>query len=109
VVREPEIYLFDDSFSALDFRTDANLRAALAEETQDSTVLIVAQRVNTIRRADKIIVLEAGRVVGEGTHEELLLSCSVYKEIAASQLSEEELADELAHLGSPSSHGKGPQ
>ncbi len=94
VVRGPEIYIFDDSFSALDFRTDASLRAALAEETADRTVLIVAQRVNTIMHAEKIIVLDDGRIVCQGTHAELLRDCRVYQEIAASQLSEEELARE---------------
>lgn len=106
IVREPELYIFDDSFSALDYRTDANLRAALVQETRDSTVLIVAQRVNTIRHAEKIIVMDAGRIVGQGTHDELLHDCAVYQEIAASQLSEEELALELAHLPTPSSNGK---
>ncbi len=108
VVREPEIYIFDDSFSALDFRTDANLRAALAEDTGDSTVLIVAQRVNTIMHAEKIVVLDAGRIVGEGTHRELLRSCSVYQEIAASQLSEEELAREMGFDSSAGSNGREP-
>ncbi|MCC6943885.1 MAG: ABC transporter ATP-binding protein, partial [Thermomicrobiales bacterium] len=97
LIREPEIVIFDDSFSALDFRTDANLRAALARETADKTVLIVAQRVNTIMHAEKIVVLDAGRIVGEGTHAELLRNCQVYREIAASQLSESELARELQH------------
>ena len=106
VVREPEIYIFDDSFSALDFRTDANLRAALAQETQNSTVLIVAQRVNTIRHAENIIVLDAGQVAGQGTHDELLQTCSVYQEIAASQLSEEELALEIGEIPAPSSNGR---
>lgn len=105
IVRDPEIYIFDDSFSALDFRTDANLRAALAKETQNSTVLIVAQRVNTIRHAEQIIVLDAGRIVCQGTHEELLQTCSVYQEIAASQLSEEELAREATNGRTPSSNG----
>ncbi len=105
VVREPEIFIFDDSFSALDFRTDANLRAALAKVTQHSTVLIVAQRVNTIRHAEQIIVLDAGQIVGQGTHEELLQTCSVYQEIAASQLSEEELAREAGNGRSPSGNG----
>lgn len=108
IVRDPEIYIFDDSFSALDFRTDANLRAALAEETQDSTVLIVAQRVNTIRHAEKILVLDAGRLVCEGTHESLLQSCTVYQEIAASQLSEEELARESSNGRVPSTNGRHP-
>lgn len=92
VIRRPEIYIFDDSFSALDYQTDANLRLRLKKETTDSTVLIVAQRVGTIMHADKIIVLDEGEIVGSGTHEELLQTCSVYYDIAASQLSEEELA-----------------
>jgi ATP-binding cassette subfamily B multidrug efflux pump len=92
VVRRPEIYLFDDCFSALDFKTDARLRAALKRETLDSTVLIVGQRVATIMDADRIIVLEEGRIAGMGTHKELYRSCDVYHEIVASQLSEEEIA-----------------
>jgi ATP-binding cassette subfamily B protein len=92
LVRRPEIYVFDDSFSALDFKTDAKLRAALRQQTNDSTVLIVAQRVSTVMDADQIIVLENGRIAGIGTHRELLQDCSIYREIVASQLSEEELA-----------------
>ena len=92
VCREPEIYIFDDSFSALDYKTDKLLRTALKRETGDATSLIVAQRIGTIRDADLIIVLDEGKVVGKGTHEELLASCEVYKEIALSQLSEEEIA-----------------
>lgn len=92
IVRRPEIYIFDDSFSALDFKTDAALRSALKSEVKDKTVLIVAQRVGTILDADQIIVLDEGKIVGKGTHAELLASCPVYKEIASSQLSEEELA-----------------
>lgn len=92
VAKNPPIYLFDDSFSALDYRTDVNLRAALKEYTGNSTVLIVAQRISTILHADQIIVLEDGEIVGKGTHEELLLSCEAYQEIASSQLSEAELA-----------------
>ncbi len=92
VVRRPEIYLFDDSFSALDFKTDSLLRAALREETRDATVIIVAQRVGTIMHADRIVVLEAGEVVGIGTHRELLESCETYREIVFSQLSREEVA-----------------
>lgn len=92
LVRRPEIYLFDDNFSALDFKTDAKLRAALKKETQDSTVIVVAQRVSTVMDADRIIVLDEGKVVGMGKHRELLQSCPVYREIAASQLAEEELA-----------------
>lgn len=92
LVRNPEIYIFDDSFSALDFKTDAKLRAALKEETAKATVLIVAQRVATVMDADRIIVLDDGKIVGIGTHKELLTSCKVYYEIVSSQLSEEELA-----------------
>ncbi len=91
VCRKPEIYIFDDSFSALDFKTDRVLRSALKAETAGVTTLIVAQRVGTIMDADKIVVLDEGHVVGTGTHKELLKSCPVYREIAASQLSEEEL------------------
>ncbi|MEH7335984.1 ABC transporter ATP-binding protein [Neobacillus drentensis] len=92
LVRKPEIYIFDDSFSALDFKTDAKLRAALKEETIDSTVLIVAQRVSTIMDADQIIVLDNGEIVGIGKHKDLLETSSVYREIVMSQLSEEEIA-----------------
>jgi len=92
LVRRPEIYIFDDSFSALDFATDARLRAALRKETAEATVLIVAQRVNTVMDADRIIVLDDGAVAGVGTHKELLRTCDVYREIVLSQLSEEELA-----------------
>ncbi len=92
LVRRPEIYLFDDSFSALDLATDARLRAALKPETRDATVVIVAQRVSTIRDADLILVMEDGGLVGRGSHEELLASCSTYQEIVASQLSAEEAA-----------------
>lgn len=92
LVRRPEIYIFDDSFSALDYKTDAKLRAALRQETRDATVLIVAQRVGTVLDADRIIVLEDGRVAGIGTHRELMDNCGVYREIVASQLSEEEIA-----------------
>ena len=92
VVRRPEIYLFDDSFSALDLATDARLRAALRPVTRDATVVVVAQRVSTIRDADLILVLEDGRVVGRGTHDELLEECTTYQEIVASQLTAEEVA-----------------
>ena len=92
LVRRPEIYIFDDNFSALDFKTDARLRAALKPETARSTVFMVAQRVATVMDADRIIVLDEGRIAGIGTHKELLQSCEVYREIVSSQLSEEELA-----------------
>ena len=91
LARKPEILIFDDSFSALDYKTDKNLRAALREKTAETTCLIVAQRIGTIKNADKIIVLDKGRIVGEGTHDELMANCKVYKEIALSQLSKEEL------------------
>jgi len=91
LVRRPEIYIFDDSFSALDYKTDATLRAALKDETKESIVFIVAQRISTIMNSDKIIVLNEGEVVGMGTHKELLKSCNIYFEIADSQLTKEEL------------------
>lgn len=91
VYRRPDIYIFDDSFSALDYRTDRKLRAALKLETADATTLLVAQRIGTIREADRIIVLENGHVVGDGTHDELMQTCPTYQEIAYSQLSKEEL------------------
>ena len=91
VIKKPEIYIFDDSFSALDFKTDAALRKALRTKTKGSTMLIVAQRISTIMNADRIVVLDDGKVVGTGTHQELLKSCEVYREIALSQLSKEEL------------------
>jgi ATP-binding cassette, subfamily B, multidrug efflux pump len=92
LARRPEIYLFDDSFSALDYATDARLRAALARETRQATVIIVAQRVSTIRHADTIIVLDEGRVVGSGTHTELMDENETYREIVLSQLTEQEAA-----------------
>lgn len=92
VCRKPEIYIFDDSFSALDYKTDRTLRSVLKKETAGVTSLIVAQRIGTIMDADQIIVLDEGKIVGRGTHRELLQNCAVYKEIAMSQLSEEELA-----------------
>ncbi|NLM67751.1 MAG: ABC transporter ATP-binding protein [Enterococcus sp.] len=91
IIRQPEIFIFDDSFSALDYATDAKLRACLKKVTTQTTTLIVAQRVGTIMHADKIIVLNEGEIVGTGTHDELLANCSIYYDIAASQLSEEEL------------------
>lgn len=92
LIRKPEIYIFDDSFSALDFKTAAKLRAALKPETKDATVFIIAQSVSTVRDADRIIVLDDGQISGIGTHQELFKTCKVYREIVASQLSEEELA-----------------
>lgn len=99
VIKDPEIYIFDDSFSALDFQTDAALRKALEKETSNKTVLIVAQRISSIMYAEKIIVLEAGKIVGQGTHDELLRTCEVYREIASSQLSEEELDEAIKDSG----------
>ena len=92
LIRRPEVYIFDDSFSALDFKTDARLRAALKKDTVNSTVIIVAQRVSTVMDADQIIVLDNGQIAGIGSHKELLKNCEVYREIVSSQLSEEELA-----------------
>ena len=92
LVKKPEIYIFDDSFSALDFKTDAKLRAALKDEVKDAAVIVVAQRISTIMDAEQIVVLDEGRVAGTGTHKELMASCPVYQQIARSQLSEEELA-----------------
>mgnify|MGYP005977209861 FL=1 len=94
IARDPEIYIFDDSFSALDYKTDSVLRKELKKYTKDATILIVAQRIGTIMNADKIIVLDNGKCVGIGTHKELLKTCDVYKEIALSQLSKEELENE---------------
>ncbi|HUD44959.1 MAG TPA: ABC transporter ATP-binding protein [Patescibacteria group bacterium] len=94
LVRKPEIYIFDDTFSALDFKTDAKLRAALKQETQNSTVIIVAQRVSTVVDADQIIVLDEGRIAGIGTHKNLMKTCDVYKGIVTSQLSAAEIAEE---------------
>lgn len=91
IARNPEIYIFDDSFSALDYKTDSVLRKALKEHTKEATSLIVAQRIGTIMNADKIMVLDNGECVGMGTHKELLKTCEVYKQIALSQLSKEEL------------------
>ncbi|MCL2054811.1 MAG: ABC transporter ATP-binding protein/permease [Oscillospiraceae bacterium] len=91
IVKNPKVYIFDDSFSALDYKTDADLRAALLKDTKDAAVIIVAQRIGTIRKADKIIVLDDGKVAGEGSHQQLMEDCEVYRQIAYSQLSEEEL------------------
>ena len=92
IAKKPEIFIFDDSFSALDFKTDSTLRKALKEHTKDATTIIVAQRISTILNADKIIVLDDGHMAGIGTHGELMKNCEVYRQIAMSQLSEEELA-----------------
>ena len=98
IAKHPEIYIFDDSFSALDYKTDVTLRKALKEKTEDSTVLIVAQRISTILQAEQIIVLDNGKVVGKGTHKELLKNCEAYYQIASSQLSEKELAEDLKEV-----------
>ena len=88
---DPEIIVFDDSFSALDFKTDSKLREELSKQTKGKTVIIVAQRISTILNADQIIVLDEGKIVGKGTHKELMQNCEEYKEIAMSQLTEKEL------------------
>ncbi len=98
LIKKPEIYIFDDSFSSLDFKTDAALREALSAETKTATVLIVTQRISTIMNADKIIVLDGGKIVGIGQHKELMKSCRVYQEIASSQLSEDELKGTMEEL-----------
>jgi ATP-binding cassette subfamily B protein len=92
LVKKPPIFIFDDTFSALDFKTDTALRKALKEKTGDSTVLLVTQRVATVMSADQIIVLDDGKIVGKGTHRDLMKTCQTYQEIATSQLSKEELA-----------------
>lgn len=92
LARKPEILIFDDSFSALDYKTDAKVREGLNTRLKDTTKIIVAQRISTIRHADKIIVLDRGQIVGMGTHEDLIQSCEVYREIASSQLSASEMA-----------------
>lgn len=91
IAKHPKIFVFDDSFSALDLKTDAELRKALSNTVQDSTVIIVAQRISTILHADQILVLDEGQIVGKGTHEELMKTCTVYQEIAKSQMSAKEL------------------
>jgi ATP-binding cassette subfamily B protein len=96
LVRKPEIYVFDDSFSALDFKTDARLRAALKKETRESTVFIVSQRVSTVMDANQIIVLDEGHIAGIGTHRALMKTCKVYYEIVSSQLSMEEISEGIA-------------
>ena len=94
IAKKPEVFIFDDSFSALDFKTDAKLRKAINTELKESTLLIVAQRISTIMNANQIIVLDEGKVVGKGTHKELMKNCEVYQQIALSQLSKEELSNE---------------
>lgn len=100
IAKHPDIYIFDDSFSALDYKTDAALRAKLKEKTSESTVMIVAQRISTILHADQIIVLDDGQIVGKGTHKELLKNCEAYYQIASSQLSEKELEEDLKEVES---------
>ena len=92
IAKNPKVYLFDDSFSALDFKTDVKLRKALADNIHDCTIIIVAQRISTILNADKIVVLDEGRIAGIGTHSELMENCEVYRQIAHSQLSQKDLA-----------------
>ena len=94
IAKNPEIFIFDDSFSALDLKTDKKLRDALSTQTKDKTVIIVAQRISTILNANQIVVLKQGKIVGIGTHKELMKSCKTYKDIALSQLSEKELEQE---------------
>ena len=98
IAKHPDVYIFDDSFSALDYKTDATLRAKLKEKTSESTVMIVAQRISTILHADQIIVLDDGQIVGKGTHKELLKTCEAYYQIASSQLSEKELEEDLKEV-----------
>lgn len=100
IAKHPDVYIFDDSFSALDYKTDATLRAKLKEKTSESTVVIVAQRISTILHADQIIVLDDGQIVGKGTHKELLKNCEAYYQIASSQLSEKELEEDLKEVES---------
>jgi ATP-binding cassette subfamily B protein len=95
IAKNPQIYIFDDSFSSLDYKTDAALRLAIKQEIGDATMIVIAQRINTIKNADQIIVLDEGKVVGTGKHQELLESCDIYKQIASSQLSAEELERDL--------------
>lgn len=99
IAKHPDVYIFDDSFSALDYKTDVTLRAALKEKTEDSTVMIVAQRISTILHAEQIIVLDDGKIVGKGTHKELLKNCDTYYQIASSQLSEKELEEDMKEVG----------
>ena len=98
IAKHPDVYIFDDSFSALDYKTDATLRAKLKEKTSESTVMIIAQRISTILHADQIIVLDDGQIVGKGTHKELLKNCEAYYQIASSQLSENELEEDLKEV-----------
>lgn len=99
IAKHPKVYIFDDSFSALDYKTDVKLRNALKEKTADSTVIIVAQRISTILHAEQIIVLDDGVIAGIGTHKELLKNCDAYYQIASSQLSEKELSEDMKEVG----------
>ena len=99
IAKHPAVYIFDDSFSALDYKTDVALRGALKEKTEDSTVIIVAQRISTIMHAEQILVLDDGKIVGKGTHKELLRDCPEYYQIASSQLSEKELEQDMKEVG----------
>lgn len=99
VAKHPKIYIFDDSFSALDYKTDVAVRNALNKKTKDSTVIIVAQRISTILHAEQIIVLDDGKIAGIGTHKELLKNCEAYYQIASSQLSEKELENDMKEVG----------
>jgi ATP-binding cassette subfamily B protein len=104
ICKKPDIFIFDDSFSALDMKTDARLRAALKEVTSEAVVLIVAQRVSTIKDADQIVVLDNGKVVGKGRHYELVLKCPIYQSIVKSQLSDKEFKSELAKAEKEANH-----
>ena len=99
IAKHPDVYIFDDSFSALDYKTDVKLRNALKEKTAKSTVLIVAQRISTILHAEQILVLDDGKIVGKGTHRELLKTCEEYYQIASSHLSEKELENDMKEVG----------
>ena len=98
IAKRPDIYIFDDSFSALDYKTDVALRNALKKKTKESTVMIVAQRISTILHAEQIIVLDDGKIAGKGTHRELLNNCEEYYQIASSQLSEKELEEDMKEV-----------
>lgn len=106
IASNPEIYIFDDSFSALDYKTDCKLREELKEVTKDKTVIIVAQRINTVLNADQIITLDEGKIVGKGTHEELMENCETYRQIALSQLSEDELSNKKLDKEVINNHGE---
>ena len=109
IAKHPAVYIFDDSFSALDYKTDVALRGALKEKTEDSTVIIVAQRISTIMHAEQILVLDDGKIVGKGTHKELLRDCPEYYQIASSQLSEKELEQDMEEVGKDATWTNGPK